>query len=96
MLANQTQKQLNRQVMPQQTWSHAVNSYLRKKYSTGVVCVGARDDIFCCCNTADNNNNNNNEEIEYAKFPWSPWLKEPRTGATRTLTWIARIHSHTG
>ena len=26
---------------------------------------------------------------------WSPWLKAPQTGATRTLTWIARIHSHT-
>ena len=25
----------------------------------------------------------------------SPWLKAPRTGATRTLTRIARIHSHT-
>ena len=25
----------------------------------------------------------------------SPWLKAPRTGATRTFTWIARIHSHT-
>ena len=24
----------------------------------------------------------------------SLWLKAPRTGATRTLTWIARIHSH--
>ena len=23
------------------------------------------------------------------------WLKAPRTGATRTLSWIARIHSHT-
>ena len=23
-------------------------------------------------------------------------LKAPRTGATRTLTWIARIHSHAG
>ena len=28
-------------------------------------------------------------------FPWSPWLKAPRTGATRTLTWIARILSRT-
>ena len=27
-----------------------------------------------------------------ARFPWSPWLTAPRTG---TLTWIARIHSHT-
>ena len=25
----------------------------------------------------------------------SPWLKAQRTGATHTLTWIARIHSHT-
>ena len=22
---------------------------------------------------------------------WSPWLKAPRIGAKRTLTWIARI-----
>ena len=29
------------------------------------------------------------------QFPWSPWLKAPRTGATRTLTWIAHIQSHT-
>ena len=28
-------------------------------------------------------------------FNRSPWLKAPRTGATRTLMWIARIHSHT-
>ena len=34
-----------------------------------------------------NNNNHNNEELLLAQFPWSPWLKEPRTGATRT-------HSH--
>ena len=29
------------------------------------------------------------------QFQWSPWLKAPRTGATHTLMWIARIHSHT-
>ena len=28
-------------------------------------------------------------------FNRSPWLKALRTGATRTLTWIARIYSHT-
>ena len=33
--------------------------------------------------------------FKMARFQWSPWLKAPRTGATRTLTWIARIHSHT-
>ena len=27
------------------------------------------------------------------QFPWSPWLKAPQTGATRTLAWIAHIHS---
>ena len=26
---------------------------------------------------------------------FSPWLTVLRTGATLTLTWIARIHSHT-
>ena len=26
---------------------------------------------------------------------WSPWLKALGTGATRTLTWIAHIHSRT-
>ena len=26
--------------------------------------------------------------------PWSPWLKAPWTGATRTLAWIAHIHPH--
>ena len=30
-----------------------------------------------------------------AQFPWSPWSKAPRTGATRTLTWIASIDLHT-
>ena len=29
------------------------------------------------------------------QFPWSPWLKAPRIDATRTLTWIGRIHSRT-
>ena len=29
------------------------------------------------------------------EFPWSPWLKAPRTGTTCTLTWIAHIHAHT-
>ena len=35
------------------------------------------------------------EELYYSRFPWSPWLKAPRTGGTPTLTWTARIHSHT-
>ena len=37
---------------------------------------------------------NNNDE-NWVQFPWSAWLKAPRTGATRTLAWIAHIHSHT-
>ena len=28
-------------------------------------------------------------------FDRSSWLKAPRTAATRTLTWITRIYSHT-
>ena len=28
-------------------------------------------------------------------IPMVTWLKAPQTGAIRTLTWIARIHSHT-
>ena len=35
------------------------------------------------------------ENVNRRQFPWSPWLKVPQTGSTRTLTWIARIHSHT-
>ena len=39
--------------------------------------------------------NHNNEELQLAQFTWSQWLKAPQTGATHTITWIARIHSHT-
>ena len=30
-----------------------------------------------------------------SQFPWSPRLKPLQSGVTRTLTWIARIQSHT-
>ena len=46
---------------------------------------------FCCCCGI----NRWNVNIMMKNCPWSPWLKAPRTGATRTLTWIACIHSHT-
>ena len=36
-----------------------------------------------------------NEELESVQLPWSSGLKASRTGTTRTLTWIARICSHT-
>ena len=35
-------------------------------------------------NNNNKNNNKNNEELYKAQFPWSPWLKAPRSSRQRT------------